>query len=140
MAQTAKGRSGDLELAVAIEQTALRVSLINRSGLPLRVYFAVEGPQGKLHDFLTAELGRDGVVRTLRFTGDRNSSTTGLVELGPQREVTDDLDLLSWARDPVNGGQPLAAGEYQLTAVYRVDQPSAWSGEISAGPVTLLVT
>jgi hypothetical protein len=75
----------------------------------------------------------------LRFTGNRDTSTTGLVELAAGEDVADELDLAAWARDPINGGEPLAPGEYALTATYRVEQPGVWSGSISAGPVGLLV-
>jgi hypothetical protein len=124
---------------VAVDGTLLHVELANRSAGELRVYFAAEGPSGRMHDFLTVALtGADG-ERLLRFTGDRNASTVGLVDLAPGDSVADDLDLHAWALEPINGATPPAPGRYALTATYRVDQPGVWSGEIVAGPVGFVV-
>jgi hypothetical protein len=136
---SASARSGALGLTVAVHETTLRVSLSNEGDDSLRAYFAADSAGGRHHDFLTVELVGEATRRTLRFTGDRDSSTTGLVELGAGDEVADELDLPAWARDPINGGSPLAAGEYALTATYSVNQPGVWSGSLSAGPVRLLV-
>ncbi len=136
---TASARSGGLELTVAVDGTLLHVALANRSAGRLRVYFAVDGPSRRLHDFLTVALTAADGERLLRFTAGRNTSTVGLVELAPGDAVADDLDLHAWALEPINGATPPAPGSYALTATYRVDQPGAWSGEIVAGPVGLLV-
>ncbi len=138
--QAASARSEGLELAIAVERATLGVTLANRGDDPLTVYFAAEGPSGSHHDFLTVELAGDAAQRTLRFTGGRNASTPGLAELAPGQAVSDDLDLAGWALDPINGSEPLAAGEYALTATYRAEQPGAWSGSIVAGPVRLVVS
>ena len=136
---SASARSGALGLTVAVHGTTLRVSLSNEGEATLRAYFAAESAAGRHHDFLTVELAGEATRRTLRFTGNRDASTTGLIELGAGDEVADELDLAAWARDPINGARPLAAGEHALTAVYSVDQPGVWSGSISAGPVRVLV-
>ena len=49
------------------------------------------------------------------------------------------LTAAGGALAPINGAEPLAAGEHALTATYRVEQPGVWSGSISAGPVRVLV-
>jgi hypothetical protein len=138
-ASSASGRSGALELSVAVTGTTLRVALANVGAIPLPVYFAARGPDGVYHDFLTAELASGAQRRTLRFSGARNTSTTGLVELDAGEAVADALDLAAWAQAAVNGAQPLAPGSHTLTATYRVEQPGAWQGAIEAGPVALLV-
>ena len=138
-ASSASGRSGALELSVTVAGTTLRVALANVGAIPLPVYFAARAPEGVHHDYLTAELAWGGHRRTLRFTGARNASTTGLVELAAGEAVADALDLASWAQAAVNGAEPLAPGSYTLTAAYRVAQPGAWQGAIAAGPVALLV-
>jgi hypothetical protein len=135
---SATARSGALGLTVAVHGTTLRVRLSNEGDDTLRAYFAADSAGGRHHDFLTAELVGEATSRTLRFTGNRDASTTGLVELAAGDEVADELDLAAWAHAPINGGTPLAAGEYALTATYSVDQPGVWSGSISAGPVRLL--
>jgi hypothetical protein len=138
-ASSASGQSGALELSVAVAGTTLRVELANVGAIPLPVYFAVRAPDGMHHDYLTAELSSSGHRRTLRFTGNRNTSTTGLVELAAGETVADTLDLATWALAAVNGAEPLAPGSYTLTATYEVAQPGAWQGAIEAGPVALLV-
>jgi hypothetical protein len=138
-ASSASGRSGALELSIAVAGTSLRVALTNAGAIPLPVYFAARGPDGAHHDNLSAELASAGRRRTLRFTGARNASTTGLVELAAGETAADTLDLTAWARAEINGAEPLAPGSYTLTATYRVAQPGAWQGAIEAGPVALLV-
>jgi hypothetical protein len=136
---SASAQAGGLELAVAVDGALLRVALTNRSDGPVSAYFAAEGPSGTHHDFLTVALATAGAERTLRFTGDRNASTTGLARLAPGDTVADALDLHAWARDPINGATRLAPGDYALTATYRVDQTGVWAGALSAGPIGLRV-
>lgn len=139
MDASASARSGSLGLAIAVAGTRLRISLTNHGEEPLQAYFGVQGPSSVHHDHLTAELAGDAGTRLLRFTGARDDSPIGIVEIAPGAEVADELDLAAWATDPINGGTPLAAGEYALTATYRVERPRAWSGSLTAGPVRLLV-
>lgn len=129
-------RAAGLELAVSAHGTVLHVVLRNRGETPLRIAGPVDAPDGRYHDFLHAEL-TGAAVRTLRFTGDRNSSTTGIVDLAPGAELADDLDLAIWARAELNGAAPLAAGDYRVQVIYTVRQPDLWAGTISAGPVEL---
>jgi hypothetical protein len=136
---SASSRSGALGLTVAVHGTSLRVSLTNHGDDPLQAYFGVQSASGVHHDHLTAELAGETETRLLRFTGARDDSPIGIVELAPGAEVADELDLAAWATDPINGGTPLAAGAYALTATYRVERPRAWSGLLRAGPVRLLV-
>jgi hypothetical protein len=103
------------------------------------VYFAAEGPTGRQHDFLTVSLDDGRATRLLHFAGERNSWSLGLVDLKAGEEVADEIDLSAWAADPVNDADPLAPGEYALTATYRVAQPEAWSGSITAGPIRVVV-
>ena len=138
---SASARSGPLGLTVTVAGTTLRVSLSNDGDEPLRAYFAVQSASGRHHDYLTAEVVGEppAPARLLRFTGNRDDSPTGVVELGPGEAVADELDLAAWAREPINGETPLAAGTHALTVTYAVDRPTAWSGSISAGPVVLVV-
>lgn len=136
---TATSHNGDLELSIAARRANLRVSLANRSAGTLCIYFAVDGPNARHHDHLIAWLARGDVTRELRFYGPRNRSGIGKVELEPGQCVADDIDLHAWAREPVNGGEPLEPGEYALTAVYQLSRPGAWSGSITAGPIRLAV-
>ena len=136
---SASARSGALGLTVAVDGATVRVTLSNHGDDPLRAYFAVQSAAGIHHDFLTAELVGEAGTRLLRFTGDRDDSPIGIVELAPGAEVADELDLAAWADDSINGAAPLAPGVYALTVTYRVDRPRAWSGSVSAGPLRLLV-
>ena len=139
LGDSASARSGDVELAISVARTVLRVALSNKGDEAVTVYFAAQSPTGRHHDFLTVRIFGGAGERTLRFTGDRNVSTTGLAVLGSGQEIADDLDLAAWARAPINGGVALTPGDHELTATYRVDQPGAWAGAISAGPVGLHV-
>ena len=136
---TASAEADGLELTVQVRRTVMGVRLTNRSDEPLRVYFAAAGPNGQHHDHLRAALLSEAGARTLRFTGDRNASTIGLEALAPGEHVADELDLATWALDPINGSEPLAAGTFALTVTYSVNQPGAWAGSLSAGPVRLTV-
>jgi hypothetical protein len=136
----AAAEAGGLELRIGARETKLQISMANRLGAPLRVYFAAQGPTATHHDFLTASLADGNGQRTLRFIGERNRSSVGLVELEPGEQVDDEIDLLAWAADPVNGSEPIARGEYALTVTYRVPQPEVWSGTITAGPIRLVVS
>jgi hypothetical protein len=137
---SAVARAGDLELRIAVAGTDLRVSLRNLGDRSLAVQFAVEGPGGRRHhDALSVRLASPDGRRTLRFTGNRNVSASGVVELAAGDAAADALDLAAWALADINGCAPLAAGDHELTATYRPDIPGAWSGTIGAGPVALRV-
>ena len=137
---SAVARAGDLELRIAVAGTDLRVALRNLGDRSLAVQYAVEGPGGRRHhDALSARLVSPDGERTLRFTGNRNVSDSGVVELAAGEAAADVLDLAAWALAEINGGTPLAAGDHELTATYRPDIPGAWSGTIGAGPVALRV-
>jgi hypothetical protein len=138
-ATTASARSGDLELTIAVAGTTLRVALANVGDAGLRAYFAAMSAAGPHHDHLVVELAGGSGGRTLRFTGDRDASTIGIVDLDPGEQVSDELDLAAWALQPINGSEPLWPGAYELTATYKVDVPGAWAGDLSAGPVDLIV-
>lgn len=137
---TAAAGADGLELRIAVRERLLSVQLTNRSDVPLNVFFAAAGPAGTFHDHLQVALLSESGSRTLRFTGARNASTIGIVALAPGQHVTDELDLAAWALDPINGSEPLAAGTFALSATYSVDQPGAWAGSLSAGPVRLTVS
>ena len=128
-----------LELAVSGTGTVVHVVLRNVGDAPLRLFGPVSGPDRKHHDYLRAELASTSGSgkRTLRFTGNRNASSTGVVELAPRAEIADDLDLASWATQPINGGTALAAGDYQVTVSYELSQPGFWNGRVTAGPVAI---
>jgi len=135
---SAAASSDGLELAIAVAQETLAVSLRNRAGRPLDVVFAVDGPEGSLHDHLEVRL--DGARRRrLLFTGNRNSATSGVCTLAAGATATDRLELQRWAQAPLNGGERLAPGQYRLTATYRPNDPAAWTGSITAGPVDLVI-
>ena len=121
------------------DTAAAQVALVNRSQATLPVYFAALGPTAMHHDYLSAELTGENASRTLRFTGRRNASRIGFVELSPGEEVADDIDLAAWATERINGAEPLAPGEYALSATYGVTRPDAWSGSITAGPIRVVI-
>jgi hypothetical protein len=126
-----------LELAIAGSGTVVHVVLRNVGAAPLRLFGPVMGPDRRHHDYLRAELVAGGERRTLRFTGARNASSTGVVELASGAEIVDDLDLAIWATQPINGGRALAAGEHSVTMSYELGQPGMWSGKVTAGPVVV---
>ena len=133
----AAATQGGLELGASANGTTLHVVLRNVGQAPLRLFGAVSGPDRKHYDYLRAELVASSGRRTLRFTGARNASDVGLVDLPPGREVAYDIDLASWATQPINGGQPLASGEHAVTVIYELTQPGVWNGKLSAGPVAV---
>ncbi len=135
----ATARSGDLEMAISVTGTVLHVAFANRGPETLAIWFASETPSGRHHDHLAVRLAGAGGERTLRFTGDRDASTTGLASLAPGEELADELDLAAWALAPVNGRAALAAGDHALTADYSAAGGGAWEGSLSAGPVELRV-
>jgi hypothetical protein len=137
-APTASTQAG-LELAISASGTVVHVVLRNVGPTALRLFGPVAGPDRRHHDFLRAELAAGAERRVLRFTGNRNASTTGLVELPPHGEITDDLDLAIWATQTINGGKPLASGDHEVTLTYELAQPGVWNGRVTAGPVAIHV-
>jgi hypothetical protein len=135
------GLQAGLELAISGATPVIHVVLRNAGASPVRLYGPVSGPDRKHHDHLRAELVMSAGAgrRTLRFTGDRNASEVGLVELAPGHEISDDLDLAAWATQPINGGQPLATGDGELTMTYELSQPGVWNGRVTAGPLKIRV-
>jgi len=133
----AAATQGGLELTASASGTTLHVVLRNVGPAPLRLFGAVSGPDRKHYDHLRAELVASSGRRTLRFTGARNASDVGMVELPPGREVAYDIDLASWATQAINGGQPLAPGEHAMTVIYELSQPGVWNGKLSVGPVAV---
>ena len=132
---TASSVQADLKLTISASGTVVHFVLRNVGQAPLRLFGGVAGPDRTHYDYLRAELAQGGVQRKLRFTGARNASGTGVVTLPVGGEISDDLDLAAWAQQPVNGRQPLAAGDYQVTVIYELAQQGFWSGRVSAGPV-----
>lgn len=128
---------GGLELGVSAAGTTLRVVLRNVGSQLLRLFGEVSGPDRKHYDYLRAELVASSGRRTLRFTGDRNASEIGLVELQPGRELAWDIDLAGWATQPINGGKPLASGDHAVTVTYELSHPGVWNGRVTAGPVAV---
>lgn len=126
-----------LQIGASAAGTTLHVVLRNVGQAPLRLFGAVSGPDRKHYDYLRAELVAPSGRRTLRFTGDRNASDLGLVELAAGGELTADLDLAGWATQRINGGQPLAPGEHQATVTYELSQPGVWNGRVTAGPIAV---
>jgi len=137
-APTASTQAG-LELAVTSSGTVVHVVLRNVGQTALKLFGPVSGPDRRHHDYLRAELAAGAERRVLRFTGNRNASTTGLVELPAHGEITDDLDLAIWATQPINGGKPLAPGDHEVTLTYELSQPGVWNGRVTAGPVAIHV-
>ncbi|MFH1468838.1 MAG: hypothetical protein ABIO70_30900 [Pseudomonadota bacterium] len=130
-------RSQDLELCVQADGALLSFALANRGSQPLTVQGAVEGPNGRHWDVLRVEIA--ALARTLRFTGDRNSSTIGQVVLASGQSVEDTLDLAAWAREPINGATPLPHEPLEIHAIYSLSRPGLWNGELDCGPVLLQV-
>ena len=126
-----------LELAISASGTVIHVVLRNVGSTPLRLFGPVSGPDRRHHDYLRAELVAGAERRTLRFTGDRNASEVGLVELPPGGTITDDLDLAIWATQPVNGGTPLSSGDHEVTVSYELSRSGVWNGHVTAGPVAI---
>lgn len=85
-------------------------------------------------DWYTLQL-RDasGAIRTLKLLGPRRESGPVKVELKPGARIEHSIDLTVWAERPINGGKPLAAGTYQVTATYDVPPGDGrWSGHLDA--------
>jgi hypothetical protein len=130
----------DLRLGVEVDGDALVVRLENRGSRPLRVLSHVDA--GERHfDWFSAELvDAAGGKRTLHFMAARNESARSTADLAPGKDLSHRIDLQAWARKSPNGGKPIAAGSYRLSASYVVTgQPDVWNGSLSAGPVTLVL-
>src|SRR5262245_56244523 len=138
-AATATGRANGLELTIVPSGTTIHVVLRNVGEGPLQLFGPVSGPDRRHFDYLRAEDVVGAERRTLRFTGDRDTSEIGLVELAPGAQLAEDVDLAAWATQPINGGRALAAGEHAIYVTYELTQPKVWHGRVTAGPVSLRV-
>ena len=111
-ASSASGQSGALELSVAVTgrrcvsswPTSVRFSASRLLRRPRPGRNAPRPPRRR------ALFGR--ACRTLRFTGERNTSTTGSSSSPPASRRPTTLDLATWALAAVNGAEPLAPGSY----------------------------
>ena len=138
-ATPATARLNSLELTIASSGTMLRVVLCNVGEAPLKLQGPVSGPDRRHFDPLRAEVVLGGQRRTLRFTGDRDTSEVGVVDLAPGGQLAEDLDLAAWAMQPINDGRALASGDHAVSVTYELKQPGMWSGSVTAGPVTVHV-
>lgn len=121
------------KLAVATRGSLLDVTYENAGTAPVCLYTHIATHEEQL-DWLTVELtDATGHTRTLAFTDSRDKSAPVSVELAPGQRVTVALDVADWAARRVNGGKPLAAGTYQLSADYDSSKESrVWGGKLSA--------
>jgi hypothetical protein len=97
--------------------------------------------QEKHLDWYTLQL-RDasGATRTLKLLGPRRESGPVKVALKPGARIEHAVDLAFWAERPINGGKPLVAGTYQVSATYSVPSGDGrWTGKLDAGPLTLVI-
>jgi hypothetical protein len=131
-----------LRLGLSTQDAKARFSLQNVGKEPIEVLSHVEAGE-KQYDWYTVILkDAHGHTRTLGFVADRDESWSVKSRLDAGGSFDAYVDLAAWARQPVNGGQPLAAGAYEATATYDISADQAdgcWTGRLEAGPVKLTV-
>jgi hypothetical protein len=127
------------KLSVATRGALLDVIYENSGTAPVSIYTHIATHEEQV-DWLTVELtDAAGHARTIGFTDARDKSAPVSVELAPGQRVTVTLDVVAWAARGVNGGKPLAAGTYQLSAVYDSSREDrAWSGKLAARTVLVV--
>jgi hypothetical protein len=77
-----------------------------------------------------------GTNRILKLLGPRRESGPVKVVLRPGARIEHAVDVAAWAERPINGGTPLPAGAYQISATYDVPPGEGrWSGRLEAGPL-----
>jgi hypothetical protein len=135
-----------LRLGVGVADTTLSLALANVGDRTIRVLSYVEA--GEVHlDWFSVEVEcADGSSRSIGFYDDRDESGIVTEDLAPGETVEHAVDLQDWAARDVNDGEPLPAGDHQLTAAYDVGHDEAaeegegsWAGHLEAGPTTLRI-
>lgn len=125
-----------LRLGLAPRDAAIELVLQNVGETDLEVLSHVAA--GEIHlDWYTLRLqDAGGDTRTLRLLDARDESGVVRATVAPGESVRHRVAVGEWAARPVNGGQPLAPGTYQVSATYAAPpRGKTWSGEIEAGPV-----
>lgn len=128
-----------LELLAGARKSAAVLTLRNCGTTPITVLSHVDAGE-RHYDWFTIELERAGETRVLRLYDDRNESARVTAELAPGDGLEHVIDVGAWARRAVNGGRPLAAGTYRLSATYEVTEPDApWRGTLRSDPSELTI-
>jgi hypothetical protein len=127
------------KLSVATRGVLLDVTYENAGTAPVAIYTHVATHEEQ-NDWLTVELtDAGGRARTVGFTDARDKSVPVSVELASGQRVTKTLDVAAWAARAVNGGKPLAAGTYELSAVYDSSKEDrVWAGKLTARTVLVV--
>jgi hypothetical protein len=131
-----------LRLGLGTGATAgtVTIYLENTGTAPLQVLSHVAAQEKHL-DWYTLQVQDGGrASRTLKLLGPRRESGKVQVPLAAGARIEHAVDVAAWAKRPINGGQPLAAGSYQVSAVYDVPAGADhWSGRLEAGPAPLTI-
>jgi hypothetical protein len=130
-----------LRLGLGARDGMASLTLQNVGNLGLEVFSYVQAHEVHL-DWYTLKLSDENrLTCQLRLFDARNRSTVIRVRLEPGESLQHSVDVAGWAKRLVNGAIPLAAGSYQLSAVYEVaDEKDCWLGHLEAGPVRLTIS
>jgi hypothetical protein len=130
--------AGGLELRIAARGSEAVLTLHNGGSEPLDVFSHVDAGE-RHYDPFTIELEGGAGTRTLRFYDDRNESARVIARLAPGEAVEHVIDLPAWAERKANGGEPLAAGTYLMSATYEVHDGALWSGRLESPTVPVTI-
>lgn len=129
-------RHAGLELSVTVSGAVIDAALTNVGERPLTILSAVTGPDRIHYDGFWAWIG----TRQFRFTGARNTSETGLIELKSGETVHHPLDLADWSTAVINPGGPLQTGRYEVKLKYETNAGGAWwTGELELDGIEIHV-
>ncbi len=125
-----------VRLGLAPHGAEVGLFLQNVGEATIEVLSHVEAGEVQL-DWYTLHLENEqGAPRTLRLLDARDESSIVRAQLAPGGQLSHRVAVAAWAARPINGGQQLAPGTYQVSAAYVAPQRGeTWSGQLEAGPV-----
>jgi hypothetical protein len=129
---------GGLALGLSAEGAFALLHLRNVGAEPLTVLSHVVAGGFHFDWYRLALRDADGNARVLSLYDERDESEVVTSRLAPGESLQHRIDIQGWASREVNGGERLAPGAYQMSAVYEAGPRGAtWSGRLEAGPVAL---
>lgn len=132
--------AGGLTLGLAADGAGVEFYLKNAGSQPLDVLSHVSADIDHLDWYELTMVNKSREERVLRFIDDRDKSGVEKVNLQPGEIIHHSVNLLKWAKRPINGAENLAAGQYELWASYEVTTPDDnWTGRVDAGPVVTTI-
>ena len=128
-----KAAAAGVAFTVAAHGAQLELTWRNATGAAIKLATHVFAGENH-YDWVKVTLtDRAGASRRLQFMDNRDESAPVVVDLAAGASTTATIDLVAWAKRPINGGTPLAAGSYDAKVVYDSSREhDIWAGKLES--------